>query len=377
MHARGNDHAFITTMGIDVVTFEYLLAQGFAEAWDLTPIPRNNVSSTGVPCIDCHSLDVAGTLSLILHYLASTMCEISLQQIFGLNPSTVTWYLLFSHQILLQVLHKIPSACIEWPHGETFNRFTCHIVKQHEQLFGAFGFIDGLKLPVKEPFNPDMENSMYNGWLHDHYISNILVFAPDGACFYLFTHFNNVSFAGTIITCHLNAPRSWHDSRVAQTIYEKLRTHTPNRFYLVADTVFPHGNAELHNGGFIRAPMKAGETFHMTEEGMQAAVQFNNQLHSCQQVAEWGMRTIQGSFGCLRMPLPVNDAKAHANLIETCVQLSNVHTCLVGISQIREVFMPIWKEEDGGVWDSFETMFFGQIKQNNCVSRFHLHVDEI
>ena len=77
------------------------------------------------------------------------------------------------------------------------------------------------------------------------------------------------------------------------------------------------------------------------------------------------------------MPLPVNDAKAHANLIETCVQLSNVHTCLVGISQIREVFMPIWKEEDGGVWDSFEAMFFGQIRQNNHVSRFHLHVDEI
>ena len=151
----------------------------------------------------------------------------------------------------------------------------------------------------------------------------------------------------------------------------------PNGFYLVADTVFPRGNAELRNGGFIHAPMKAGETFHMTEEGMQAAVQFNNQLLSCRQAAEWGMQTIQGSFGRLRMPLPVNNVKARANLIETCVQLSNVHTRLVGISQIREVFMPIWKEEDGGVWDSFETMFFGQIRQNYCVLRFHLHVDEI
>ena len=109
---------------------------------------------------------------------------------------------------------------------------------------------------------------MYNGWLHDHYISNILVFAPDGACFYLFTHFNNVSFAGSIIACHLNAPGSWHDSRVAQTIYEKLRTRTPNGFYLVADTAFPRGNAELCNGGFIRAPMKAGETFHIVTFGL-------------------------------------------------------------------------------------------------------------
>ena len=110
---------------------------------------------------------------------------------------------------------------------------------------------------------------------------------------------------------------------------------------------------------------------------MQAAVQFDNQLLSCRQAAEWGMQTIQGSFGHLRMPLPVNNVKARANLIETCVQLSNVHTRLVGISQIREVFMPIWKEEDGGVWDSFETMFFGQIRQNDRVLRFHLHVDEI
>ena len=182
------------------------------------------MSSTSVPCIDRRSLDVAGALGLVLHYLASTMHEISLQQIFGLIPSTVTQYLLFLHQILLQVLCKILSARIEWPHGEIFNRFTCHIVERHEQLFGAFGFIDGLKLPVEEPSNQDMENAMYNGWLHDHYISNILVFAPDGACFYLFTHFNNVSFAGSIIACHLNAPGSWHDSRVAQTIYEKLRT---------------------------------------------------------------------------------------------------------------------------------------------------------
>ena len=113
MHARGNDRAFITTMGIDVATVEYLLAQGFAEAWDLTPIPHNDVSSTGVPRIDHHSLDAAGALGLVLHYLASTMCEISLQQISGLIPSTVTQYLLFSHQILLQVLHKIPSAHIE------------------------------------------------------------------------------------------------------------------------------------------------------------------------------------------------------------------------------------------------------------------------
>jgi hypothetical protein len=39
--------------------------------------------------------------------------------------------------------------------------------------------------------------------------------------------------------------------------------------------------------------------------------------------------------------------------------------------------MPIWKEEDGSLWDSFETMLFGEIRKNDRVSRFHLHVDQL
>ena len=73
MHARGNDHAFITTMGIDVTTFEYILNQGFAETWNTTPIPHDDISFTALPRTDCCSLNAAGALGLTLHYLASTM----------------------------------------------------------------------------------------------------------------------------------------------------------------------------------------------------------------------------------------------------------------------------------------------------------------
>ena len=131
---------------------------------------------------------------------------------------------------------------------------------------------------------------------------------------------------------------------------------------IVADTAFPHSSGALCCGGFICAPMKAGEALHMTEEDMQATVQFDRQLLSCWQAAKWGMWTIQGSFGRLQMPLPIDDMRAWANLIEICVWLSNVHAHLVGISQIRDVLMPIWKEDDDSVWDSFDTMLFGQIR---------------
>ncbi|KAG1885953.1 hypothetical protein F4604DRAFT_1917639 [Suillus subluteus] len=83
-----NDRAFITTMGVDVPTFSSLLAAGFAQAWFETPIPRDDVSVHGNPRINQRSLDAAGALGLVLHYLSSTMHAISLQQIFAIIPST-------------------------------------------------------------------------------------------------------------------------------------------------------------------------------------------------------------------------------------------------------------------------------------------------
>jgi hypothetical protein len=180
LYARRDDRAYITTMGIDVTTFEYILGAGFAHTWDTNPIPRNDVESTGVPRIDRRSLDAAGALGLVLHYLSSTMREISLQQIFGLVPTTATRYLKFSLTNLLATLRELPDASIKWPREEEFEDLTRLIVERHPRLWGVFGFIDGLKLPVQESSNDEIENATYNGWLHIHAINNMLVFVPDG-----------------------------------------------------------------------------------------------------------------------------------------------------------------------------------------------------
>jgi hypothetical protein len=180
LHSRRDNRAYITTMGVDVITFEHLLASGFALTWDTNPIPRGDVESTGVPRTDRRSLDAAGALGLVLHYLSSTMREISLQQIFGLIPTTVSRYLAFSLKILLASLRDLPDARIKWPRGEEFDDLTRLIVDRHPRLWGAFGFIDGLKLPVQESSNDEIENATYNGWLHIHAINNVMVFAPDG-----------------------------------------------------------------------------------------------------------------------------------------------------------------------------------------------------
>ena len=178
-----NDCAFITTMGFDVKTFCSLLEGPghFVEQWDSTPIPREDVFAHGQPRIVCRSLDAAGALRLILHYLGSAMLEISLQQIFALTLSTLSQYLDFAQHILFVTLKHIPAANVAFPQTiQDFEFYSSLIAARHPLLEGAFRSIDGLSLKCQESNDPELENATYNGWKSDHCISNILVFSPEG-----------------------------------------------------------------------------------------------------------------------------------------------------------------------------------------------------
>ena len=72
---------FIYPHNDSVRVFELLLSVGFAEAWNSTPIPRNDESTLSAPrSITRHrSLDTADALGLILHHINSTMADFSLQ----------------------------------------------------------------------------------------------------------------------------------------------------------------------------------------------------------------------------------------------------------------------------------------------------------
>jgi hypothetical protein len=95
------------TMGFNVATFQSFLDEGFEHLWNTAPIPRNNVSELSVPCISQRSLDAAGALGLLLHFLNSTMVETSLVQIFAIIPTIVLCY----------ILHVMPDGCIQWLHS--------------------------------------------------------------------------------------------------------------------------------------------------------------------------------------------------------------------------------------------------------------------
>jgi hypothetical protein len=181
--------------------------------------------------------------------------------------------------------------------------------------------------------------------------------------------------SGEIIACHLNAPGSWHDSHVARPIYEKLQSQTLEGYYLVTDMVFPRGMDQI--AGHIRAPMKDGTHLPLDRLERERLLQEDRQLLSYRQTAEWGMRTIQGTFGHLCIPLQIAYHEVWGDLLETCACLFNLRARDVGINQIRSVYMPIWREdEQEGLWMAFESMLFSTQRKNDRVRHFHMIVVE-
>jgi hypothetical protein len=147
----------------------------------------------------------------------------------------------------------------------------------------------------------------------------------------------------------------------------------PQGYYLVADTAFPRGTRSI--SGKIRAPLKSGDRVPADVEEREQSMRYNRQLLSYRQTAEWGMRTMQGSFGRLRVPLKISDTTDRQELLELCVRLFNVRANCVGISEIRSVYEPIWKaSEDEQLWNDLGNMIFGEIRRRDRVSRYHLVV---
>ena len=178
-------------------------------------------------------------------------------------------------------------------------------------------------------------------------------------------------YIGEIIGCRTNCPGSWHDSRVAEGIYDKLEHETPDGYHIVADAAFPTGHGRI--AGKILAPLKAGEHLPQNFARRKRALQLSRAILSYRQTAEWGMRELQGSFGRLRIPLGVEDMEKRADLIESCFRLHNLRTRLVGINQIKNVYVPAWREGDSSrIWEGFEDILFSDQRKHDRVRTFHV-----
>ena len=150
-----SDREFITTMGLDVATFDDLLGR-FADQRNFSNIDRANVNSHGKPQIGRPLLDAAGCLGLVLHWLCLTMASYTLQQLFAITPAVCLCYLSTGLQHLLLCLSKHPQAQFLWPTTkDKAQRHSEQIERKFPRLTNCIGFVDGVNLPVSVSANEE------------------------------------------------------------------------------------------------------------------------------------------------------------------------------------------------------------------------------
>ena len=141
-------------------------------------------------------LDAEGCLGLVLCWSHTHGAEWSLAVAVGLTGTCVSVYLRFGMRILVAILKADPKSEVCMPDAAEIALFKEAITVKHSPLVDCYCMVDDLKLYLQQAGNSVIQSRFYNGWKHDHFVTNIFAFAPNGS----------------IIACTLNAPGTWHDS---------------------------------------------------------------------------------------------------------------------------------------------------------------------
>lgn len=217
------------------------------------------------------------------------------------------------------MLKDNPLAKVEMPTDAEVQQFTQVISSKYPSLHDCWGAMDGLKLTLESCDDADMQNCFYNGWTHDHYVSNLFLFSPDGK----------------IRACYLNAPGCWHDSSNANCsgIYDRIdEVYNRCEARVVVDSAFNKSGRD----SLIKS--------HQGNMDVAGNIRQRQQLHreatSVRQLSEWGMRGLQGSFPRLKDRMRFEEKDERKVILNLVVLLYNFRASTVGLNQIRSSFMP-------------------------------------
>jgi hypothetical protein len=176
---------------------------------------------------------------------------------------------------------------MEMPNAAEIESFKKAINDKYPSLTNVWGSMDGLKLYLQQAGRKDgrgdVQNYFLSGWTHDHYVSNLFLFSLDGKIHKFF----------------VNAPGCWHDSTLANTsgIYDDLDEiyHAHGGAQVVVDSAFSKDNRP----SLVKSHQNIMDRFgNICDHGSG----FRDATSVCQ-MAEWGMRGLQGSFPRLKDPL--------------------------------------------------------------------------
>ena len=318
--AARTDNGFLELTALTVAAFEMLhvrfdlALQSFWEA-KLGFDRKKKGRPRTINSYDCLAL-------VLCHY--HTECSQSIMQlIFGISPAVCNRYLNDGRYVLNDVLRKVPQARVKWPNATQMQEYASRISRAQPALIGCWGFVDGLNCSIENPKDAFEQNAMYNQWLSGTFCSNVFVFDADGC----------------IDWARLNCPGSWHDSKIADGLYDVLRYKVPQGFGIAADTAFSN-SGDLKTKVF--KPLKENQLTAKVNSGLSVKalikiLRAHRAAVSVRQAAEWGMGAIQRTFKRLTCVLSANHEHRRLDLMNV-VFLFNFRTRVTHINQIKTVY---------------------------------------
>ncbi len=185
----------------------------------------------------------------------------------------------FGIRLIVEIFHDDPIARVSLPLTEEIDEYKAAFAARHPLLQDCWATMDGLKLYLQQAGSTVIQERFYNGWTHDHYVTSVFCFCPDG----------------TIPIAFFNVPGSVHDSQVAELgrIYKKLETvYETTGGKCCVDSAF--GN--LERDYLLKSGQDLLGSSAPTRHEQNLEHQLKRQTTSARQTAEWGMLTIQASF---------------------------------------------------------------------------------
>ena len=319
LYGSGNDQSMITLTGLDRVTFEWLRSKFEVLYNTLSPFvdADGKIVEKAVGRGRPRLMTAADCLALNLAWTRMRGSSMALSMIFGMTGSSVSMYLRFGRRLVIRILAKEPDAAIKIPSVDKIREYQASIAARHPSLEGVWCTMDGIKLYLEQSGDSTIQNMFYNGWTHDHYVSAVFVFCPDG----------------TIPIATYNVPGCFHDSTIAEwgKIYEKLG----NVWDMVGGKCTVDSAFSKKNNPFL---IKSSQTDPEFNDDNDFAV--NTEATSMRQSAEWGMRAIQSSFPRLKDRFIYEEYGERKIIFKFMLLLYNVRARKVGINQIRNTYMP-------------------------------------
>lgn len=311
LYASRDRGSFINMVSIDPEAFDFLCTV-FSRHY----IVLSGPGKRGRPSRLVHKHAV---LACLLHFYSAEIRAKSLCALFGIPPATLSRVLSNAEQALSKSLREISDARIRWPSFAEQQHWAELCQAKEPLIRGCFGVADGLNLPVQEPTNSDIQNALYNGWLHCTWVTGVLCYGFDGC----------------LIWGKHNHPGSWNDAEMSRPLQEKLLDpiKTIPNGCIATDSAFPVSKVL---SGRIITPLKDGDLERASAECRVAMIAMSNAITAIRQAGEWGMGSAPKVYRQLNLPLPF-DPRVRDLRLSNIYRLYNFRVRRTGISQIRNV----------------------------------------